>query len=130
MEKRAHPDVKKFKEFVKQHPKLISEVRQGEKTWQEFFEDWYLFGDDDEMWDEYKGRNSNDSSEDNNETKPEILGTFLSSLKNMDLNQVEQHLNTFGEAITTLQSVLQQFQPELKQQQVTSDLTPFSFRKD
>ena len=39
--KNLHPSVQKFKGFVKDHPELIQEVRKGNTTWQELYEDWY-----------------------------------------------------------------------------------------
>ena len=37
-----HPSVQQFKEFVNHHPKMVHEVRSGNKTWQQFYEEWYL----------------------------------------------------------------------------------------
>ena len=37
-----HPSVQQFKEFVNHHPKMVHEVRSGHKTWQQFYEEWYL----------------------------------------------------------------------------------------
>ncbi|TKJ06257.1 cytoplasmic protein, partial [Bacillus cereus] len=39
-----HPSVQQFKEFVNHHPKMVHEVRSGHKTWQQFYEEWYLLG--------------------------------------------------------------------------------------
>ena len=49
-EKKLHPSVLQFKEFVKNNPKIIQEVRKGKATWQELYEDWYLLGEDDSRW--------------------------------------------------------------------------------
>lgn len=51
---KLHPSVEKFKEFVKQNPQIIKEVRAGNTTWQELYEDWYLLGEEDSRWDSYK----------------------------------------------------------------------------
>ena len=50
MQKNLHPSVIKFKEFVKNNPALIKEVRNGNSTWQEMYEDWFLLGEEDNRW--------------------------------------------------------------------------------
>jgi outer membrane protein assembly factor BamD (BamD/ComL family) len=60
-QKKLHPSVLKFKEFVKNNPKLIQEVRQEKATWQELYEDWYLLGEDDERWKTVENNKKNDS---------------------------------------------------------------------
>ncbi len=42
-----------FKEFVKGHPKLISFVKNGEMTWQRFYEMYDLYGGEGEVWNPY-----------------------------------------------------------------------------
>lgn len=42
-----------FKEFVKIHPRLISFVKNGEMTWQKFYEMYDLYGGEGEVWNSY-----------------------------------------------------------------------------
>ena len=49
-----HPSVQQFKEFVNHHPKMVHEVRSGHKTWQQFYEEWYLLGEEDPIWATYR----------------------------------------------------------------------------
>ncbi len=42
-----------FKEFVKNNPNLIKYVKNGSKTWQNFYELFSLYGDDNSVWKEY-----------------------------------------------------------------------------
>lgn len=44
-----------FKEFVRSNPSLISYVKSGKKTWQDFYEIFNLYGSDDNIWKEYLG---------------------------------------------------------------------------
>lgn len=44
-----------FKAFVKSNPSLISYVKSGKKTWQDFYEIFSLYGSDDNAWKEYLG---------------------------------------------------------------------------
>lgn len=47
-----------FKEFVRNNPKLIKYVRDGSKTWQNFYEIFSLYGSDSSAWSEYLGSSS------------------------------------------------------------------------
>ena len=86
----------KFKNFVKQHPELLNHVKNGKKTWQNFYEMYDIYGEKEEIWNEYltpiKQTNSFD---------------MLNFLKTIDLDSIE-------EAITSIQRVLSLFQDMTK----------------
>lgn len=42
-----------FKTFVRSNPNLIKYVRDGSKTWQDFYEIFNLYGSNNSAWDEY-----------------------------------------------------------------------------
>jgi arginyl-tRNA--protein-N-Asp/Glu arginylyltransferase len=128
MGKNLHPSVEQFKQFVKKHPKIIKEVRNGNKTWKEFYEDWYLFGEEDEIWEQYKEAKEKQTSE-----KGGFISKVVSSLKNIDVNDMQQHISSFQEAIAAIQSVIGQFQGNKQNHSHTNGSVnnhPFSFRKD
>jgi hypothetical protein len=132
--KSLHPSVQKFKEFVKNHPEIIQEVRKGNATWQELYEDWYLLGEDDPKW----GGNENNekqgkSEEKETEAKTDWLGTIMGAVKNMDPAQLQGQINNISQALGAIQGVLSQFQGSKGVQQPpknTGPSHPFSFRKD
>jgi hypothetical protein len=132
MTKNLHPSVEKFKRFVKKHPKIIQEVRKGHKTWKEFYEDWYLFGEEDEIWNQYKEGKKEQKKEQKTESS-NFMNKIVSTLKNMDVNEMQQHIASVQEAISAIQNVIGQFQG-MKQSQSSSVVPrehhPFSFRKD
>ncbi|WIY59989.1 YlbD family protein [Bacillus arachidis] len=133
-----HPSVQQFKEFVNHHPKMVHEVRNGQKTWQQFYEEWYLLGEQDEMWNAYKADGEAISSpiqenrtENNDEKAADLMGQMLSFLKKLDAEQMQQHLANVTSAIGSVQQVIQQFQGNRTQpEQRTSENNPFFFRKD
>ena len=43
-----------FKIFVSKYPLLRDEVRNNKMTWQNIFEEWSLYGENDEYWKKYK----------------------------------------------------------------------------
>jgi hypothetical protein len=126
-EKKLHPTVIKFKEFVKKHPKLSAEVKNGKVTWQQLYEEWYLLGEEDERWNPYK----EGYKQPEKENKPEFMTQVLDYLKTMDINQIQQHINHASQALGAIQGVLSQFQSTSpKPQNPTGPSNPFSFRKD
>lgn len=134
-QKKLHPSVLKFKEFVKNNPKIIQEVRKGNSTWQELYENWYLLGEEDPLWDSI-GAEKKDYQITNEETKPDWMSSFMRMMKKMDGNQVEYHLNNLSQAIGAIQGLIMQFQGNNHQQQPSQTResqgsnNPFSFRKD
>lgn len=50
----ANHSINDFKQFVKKHPKLIKEVRKEQRSWQDVYENWVLFGESDPIWDPYR----------------------------------------------------------------------------
>ena len=42
-----------FKVFVKQHPNLLKYIKNGEMTWQKFYEMYDMYGQEDDVWREY-----------------------------------------------------------------------------
>jgi hypothetical protein len=128
--KTLHPSIQKFKQFVKNHPKLVTEVREQRKTWQELYEDWYLLGEEDDVWNKYKSDSS--SKEEEKKDKNDFMSTILSAVKGMDYTQVQQHISSFGEAITNIQQIMSQFRGSDNQtsNHAKQQKQPFFFNKD
>ncbi|WP_026574763.1 YlbD family protein [Bacillus sp. UNC438CL73TsuS30] len=139
-QKKLHPSVAKFKEFVKNNPKMIQEVRKGKTTWQELYEDWYLLGEEDARWEKI-GNDNNDLSEKteeqetNTEKKGDLISNIMGMVNKMDPNQIQNHINNLSQAIGAIQGVLSQFQqgsngakPPGKPPE--GPINPFTFRKD
>jgi uncharacterized membrane protein len=47
-----------FRNFVKKYPKIKDDVKNGIKTWQAFYEDWVMLGEEDSIWDIYRETNN------------------------------------------------------------------------
>ncbi|MCM3441226.1 YlbD family protein [Metabacillus halosaccharovorans] len=129
--KKNHPSVQQFKDFVKKHPKLIQEVRKGNKDWQEVFEDWYLLGENDMIWQQYKDEQPNETKEKDETSKADFMNQLFTAVKKMDMNTVNNHLTNMSSTISTLQGLFDQFGSKGSgQNSSTSSQHPFSFRKD
>ncbi|WP_226665876.1 YlbD family protein [Metabacillus litoralis] len=127
--KKTHPSVQQFKEFVKKHPKLVQEVRKGNKDWQEVFEDWYLLGENDVVWKQFK---DGERESDTKESKVDFMSQMLSVVKKMDMNTVNDHITNMSSTISTIQGLFDQFggSKGSSQQSTSNSQNPFSFRKD
>jgi hypothetical protein len=132
-QKKMHPSVLKFKEFVKNNPKLIQEVRKGNATWQELYEDWYLLGEDDKRW-ETIGAETESEPPKTTGSKGDFMSTMMGTFKKMDQNQIQSHLNNLSQAIGAIQGLLSQFQGTSAANGPSKPSEgpqhPFSFRKD
>ncbi len=98
--------VELFKSFLKKHPELINEVRNGKWTWQQLYEEWYLFGEEDDRWNDYKLRNA------------ENLDGFsgvLSKLKQINLEEVQKNIVEVKGMLSTIQELVREFQPKQEQ---------------
>lgn len=92
--------VLEFKTFVKNNPFLIRYIRNGEKSWQDFYEIYDLYGEDEEAWGKFL-----ESDKDESRTSSESKGNsgyfdeLIKAAKNIDVNKVQ-------EGITSLQKTL------------------------
>jgi hypothetical protein len=126
--KTLHPSIQEFKQFVKNHPKLVTEVKKQRKTWQELYEEWYLLGEKDEVWTKFK---SNSTESEEKKGKTDFMNTILSAVKGMDYTQVQQHISSFGDAITNIQQLMSQFRgSDSKTVNNNKQNQPFFFNKD
>lgn len=126
--KRLHPTIIKFKQFVKNHPQLIKEVRSGKSTWQELYEEWYLLGEDDPRW-ESSHSSENDTKEKEMELKLDFIKPLMEKIKNIDLDQVQNLIGSLNDALGTLQGLIQQGN-QLQDKPHETKAHPFSFRQD
>ncbi|RDI47582.1 YlbD family protein [Falsibacillus pallidus] len=133
--KKLHPSVEKFKEFAQKHPKMVKEVRSGKASWQELYEDWYLLGEEDPRFDPYREEPLKKEAQDKGDMK--WMNQIGGMLKNMDANQMQQHINQLSQAIGSIQGVLAQFQggnstrgSAASSSADSKPKNPFSFRKD
>jgi len=132
-QKKLHPSVEQFKQFVKENPKILQEVRSGRSTLQELYEEWYLLGAEDSKWDPYKETEGNQSTAE--ATKQDWMTNLLGTVKKMDVNQLQGVMQNLSTALGAVQGVVSQFQSGTGGTGSTSQSSqkpsnPFSFRKD
>ncbi|WP_347550495.1 spore coat protein YlbD [Pseudalkalibacillus hwajinpoensis] len=120
--------VQEFKTFVRAHPHVLKKVKSGDKTLQELFEEWVLFGEDDETWFNEEKKAQEDEHADDSGNK---LSGMLSAIKQMNFEEVQRGIEQFSGAVYSIQEVLSQFRSKPKHQPPYMDShSPFPFRHD
>ena len=94
--------VDEFKNFVRNNPTLIKHIKSEEMTWQKFYEIYDLYGEDENVWNEYlvikepkKDNNTGNSS--NSSFK---LEDIMKMVKNMDVNKVQDSLTSLQKTLS------------------------------
>ncbi|MBU9711246.1 YlbD family protein [Evansella tamaricis] len=149
----SHPDVRKFKLFVKNNPHVLKDVKTGDKTLQDLFEEYILFGEEDEIWDTYREKKSakgskkskdkekntdaeqDEGEEDEEKEESSTTQDLLALLKKVNFNDLQSSLSQFSGVLASVQELLGQFRspnnpnspPPTNNQQQNS---PFSYNDD
>lgn len=93
----------KFKDFVKKNPVLLKHVKDGKMTWQNFYEIYDIYGEDENAWKDYltpvatvaaAGATAATSSFD-----------LMSFLKNLDLDSIQEGVNSMQRVLGLLQDM-------------------------
>ena len=87
--------IDEFKKFVKANPELINYVRNNKMTWQQFYEIYDLYGEDDNIWNDFKDNSV--SSSDTNVFN--TIKNIVNLVKGIDLNSVRRTLTSLDKAI-------------------------------
>lgn len=84
-----------FKEFVKVNPNLVRFVKNGEKTWQDFYEIYSLYGDDSNVWNEYLG--------DKKPLKQNSNLDLMGFIKSLDLDSIQSSVASIQRVLGVVQ---------------------------
>ncbi|WP_232225587.1 YlbD family protein [Oceanobacillus manasiensis] len=122
MSHKLHPSVVEFKTFINKHPALIKKIRKSGRSWQEYYEQWALLGEDDSVWDEYKEVDTGEQADQKEsqgsvEKNKELFSNLIKMTENMDLNKVQKQIDSFNNTISVIQELLGQF----KQSETSSE---------
>ena len=95
-----------FKLFVKSHPELIRYVKNGEMTWQKFYETYSLYGTENDVWNKYFNNNE-EIKENTNEKKENVSITdVIDMVKKVDLNSVQKNITNISKVLGIVQSLI------------------------
>lgn len=97
--------IDQFKAFVRKHPGLKQEVHSGKKTWQQIYEDWVLFGEEDEGWRQYAQGNQTLSGNQalTSQEGQEFLKNALNYVKKLNPDDLTKYINNFQKILGLMQ---------------------------
>ncbi|MBM7644237.1 hypothetical protein JOD45_000430 [Scopulibacillus daqui] len=98
--------VKAFKEFVRKHPELAKGIKEQGKTWNDIFDEWVLYGEDNEVWETYGVKMEKQKP------KPDPLKKIISFINGIDAKNLEERLGQLNGALTSIQELIGQFQQQ------------------
>lgn len=130
---KLHPSVSQFKEFVQKHPKMIKDVRQGNKTWQQLYQDWFLVGEEDEVWNEYRTEEEMilmEQEAEEEQPNSKMLGKVMSFFRNIDPEQMQGQMNNLQNIATNIQQLVGIFRGTEDIKEEVKQTNPFTFQND
>lgn len=108
-----------FKEFVKDHPRLIGHVKNGDMNWQKFYELYDLYGESGDIWEEYLKEPTVESKSEA-ATKAAVtgfsVGEIMNFLKGIDLDELQNGVSSLQRVVGVLQDFGKKETPSPKEQ--------------
>ena len=87
-----------FKLFASKHPELVKYIKNGEMSWQKFYEIYDIYGENSSAWQNYL-------KQDNESSSTPSFKTITDKLKNIDMNSIQEHINTAQKALGIVQEL-------------------------
>ncbi len=88
-----------FKEYVRKNPHLINYVKNGEMTWQKFYEIFDLYGEEETAWSAYKKSEVKPSTSSSANNK---MTDFFTWIKALDLDAISEGVNSLQRVVGVL----------------------------
>lgn len=82
-----------FKAFARLHPELVTYIKNGEMTWQKFYEIYDIYGEESSAWQNYLTKETAPSSLD-------VASQLQDKIKNIDMNSIQEHIKTAQKALS------------------------------
>ena len=92
-----------FKTFVRESPNLANFVTKGERSWQDFYDMFNLYGANNSVWDKYLGKTAITTA---------AAGTAFSfkeifnMIKNVDMREVQSGIGSIQKGLGYLQDIV------------------------
>ena len=105
--------MEEFRTFVSKHPLLRDEVRNNKFTWQNVYEEWVLYGEEDESWKKYEKSDTKETPINDVKTDETTPTTQDASTVNLDsiksiMNYVQKiNPDSLNKTLSTVQKVIQ-----------------------
>ena len=89
--------IDEFKEFVKNNPSLIKYVKNKDKSWQQFYEIYDMYGDSKEVWKEYL--------EEEKAVNSLKVSDILNWIKNVDIDKMQESISSIQRVLGVLEDL-------------------------
>lgn len=98
-----------FREFVGKYPKIRDDVRSGKRTWQNIYEEWVIYGENDQQWQKYTDTTTNGqtTTTPNTNQKPNTQASLNDSIKNIVSYVQKINPDSLNRTLGTVQKVVQ-----------------------
>ena len=93
-----------FKGFVRENPSLMRFVKNGEMTWQKFFEMYDMYGTNNSVWDDYLKEAVATAAVTATSSTPSIsFNDVVNWVKGIDLDSVQSGINNIQRVVGMVQ---------------------------
>lgn len=93
--------VEEFKTFVKKNPKLLKYVKNGESSWQKFYEIYDLYGEEESAWKDYLGVATVATTA----ATATSFADIINWVKTINLDSVQQGVNNLQRVLGVVQDL-------------------------
>ena len=105
-------NVDNFKSFVKKNPNLVTYVRNGNMSWQKFYELYDLYGEDNNIWKEYIVKEETREEKKTKTTTNSTFSNIIEMAKNLDTNKLQDGITSIQKAISLFGDMVLKDKPE------------------
>lgn len=100
-------NLEEFKSFVKKYPKLITHVKNGDMTWQKFYEFWSLYGEDETIWNKYIVEEKQEVKKTTPESQPSFnFKDVINMAKGVNLESAQKSITNIQKALGLIQDIV------------------------
>lgn len=99
-------NVDNFKSFVKKHPNLINYVKKGDMSWQKFYEMYDIYGEEDNIWNDYLVKTNNENKERKKNSTNYSFSNLIEMTKNLDTNKIQEGITSLQKTISLFGDIL------------------------
>lgn len=95
-----------FKSFVRKNPSLIKYVNNNSMTWQKFYEMYDMYGESNDVWNNYLGTTTNNIVKTSTLSSSEnAFRELVNTVKGINLEKVQKGINSLQKTISLVQEL-------------------------